>query len=393
MKPIALLALVLVGVVAAAACGGSSGTPMSGGITGGVVVESLGIVTTVAGNGNDDLGGDGGPAIAAMLSVPKDVAVDTQGNIFIADTGNHRVRRVDATTGMIATFAGSINDEGFWAGDGGDGGPATEAQLTSPEGVAVDREGNLFIADRSNHRIRRVDGATGMISTVAGTGESADYVQGKFGGDGGLATEAQLNSPMSVAIDTEGNLFIADTWNNRIRRVDAETGIITTIAGSGTVAWYSGDGGPGTEAQLAFPHRIAVDSQGNVFVADTANNRVRRIDADTGIITTVVGGGANVYAGGLAVEAYVPTPTAVAVDGAGNLLVTDIVADRILRVDAETGIIKPLIGNGKEGFNGDGVPAMEALLGDPWSITVDGHGNLIFTERANHRVRIVRPKT
>jgi sugar lactone lactonase YvrE len=209
-----------------------------------------------AGNPQAGYGGDGGPATSALLNQPTGVAVDAAGNLFIADEFNNRVRRVDATTGVITTVAGNGS-----SGYAGDGGPATAAALNGPFGVAVDAQGNLYIADTGNNRIRRVDAATGVITTVAGDGTN------RFGGDGGPAVNASLSSPRGVAVDAAGNLFLTDTFNSRIRRVDVGTGVITTVAGNGSI-WGVEDGGPATNAPLGFPYGVAVDAAGNLFIAD-----------------------------------------------------------------------------------------------------------------------------
>ena len=225
--------------------------------------------------------GDNGPAIQARLDTPRWVAVDGAGNLYIADTNFHRIRRVDPL-GTITTVAGT-GESGF----GGDDGPAIQARLYGPQGVAVDSAGNLFIADARNNRIRRV-APSGTITTVAGTGEAG------FSGDNGPAVAARMNYPLDVAADRAGNLFIADTDNNRIRRVDA-SGTITTLAGTGE--WgLGGDGGPALQARLRSPRGVAVDSAGNLFIADTGNDRIRRVDA-SGTITTIVGTGEEGFSG------------------------------------------------------------------------------------------------
>jgi sugar lactone lactonase YvrE len=233
---------------------------------------TTGIITTAAGNGTAGFSGDGGPATSASLAYPGGVAVDAAGNLFIADY--NRIRRVDGTTGIITTVAGN-GISGF----GGDGGPATSASLDRPGGVTIDAAGNLLIADQFNHRIRRVDGTTGIITTVAGNGTPF------FNGDGGPATSAALDYPAGVAIDAAGNLLIADRVSDRIRRVDGTTGIITTVAGGGTgtggasrpTAGFSGDGGPATSASLFNPAGVAVDAAGNLLIADQSNQRIRRV--------------------------------------------------------------------------------------------------------------------
>src|SRR6266480_4387459 len=236
------------------------------------------MITTVAGNGGFTFSGDGGPATAAALNHPGGVAVDTNGNVFIADAYNCRVRRVDTATGIITTVAG--NGQFSFSGDEG---PATAAALWFPIGVRVDDGGNLFITDLYNHRVRRVDASTGIITTFAGNGESG------FSGDGGLATNAGM-APAGVAIDSSGNLVIADANSRRIRRIDASTGKITTVAGGGNPADGLGDGGLATQATFS-GSGLTADAHGNIFITDWGNFRVRRVDATTGIITTVAGSG------------------------------------------------------------------------------------------------------
>jgi sugar lactone lactonase YvrE len=343
------------------------------------VDAATGIITTVAGDGGSGFSGDGGPATSASLSFPEGVAVDASGNLFIADAGNSRIGRVDAATGIITTVAG-VGAGGF----SGDGGPATSASLFFPEGVAVDALGNLFIADTSNNRVRRVDAATGIITTVAGDGASG------FSGDGGPATSASLNSPRGVAVDASGNLFIADFSNDRVRRVDAVTGTITTVAGG-----VFGDGGPATGASLNRPFEVAADGSGNLLIADFSNNRVRRVDAATGIITTVAGDGAFGFSGdgGPATSASLGFPSGVAVDSSGNLFIADFSNRRIRRVDAATGIITTVAGDGGSRFSGDGGPATSASFSSPRGVAVDASGNLFIAVRGNSRVRRVDAAT
>ena len=300
---------------------------------------AAGTITTVAGNGTAGFSGDGGLATNAGLAYPSSVAVDTAGNFSIADLLNQRVRRVDAATGIITTVAGN-GSFGF----SGDGGLATNASLAFPSSVAVDAAGNVFIADVSNQRIRRVDAATGIITTVAGNGTFG------FSGDGGLAIDASLNDPIGVAVDSAGNLFIADTFNQRIRRVDAATGIITTVAGNGTFG-FSGDGGLATDASLSRPTAAALDSAGNLFIADQSNQRVRRVDAATGIMTTVAGDGTFGYAGdgGLATDACLKNPAGVAVDSAGNLFIADQSNHRIRHVEGSGTVGGGDVGGGDVG--------------------------------------------
>ena len=246
--------------------------------------------------------------------------MDSAGNLFIADQTGQRIRRVDAATGIITTVAGT-GTACFGGGSipgvpCGDGGPATSAELRNPWDVAVDSANNLFIGDRSNVRIRRVDAATGIITTVAGTGFPG------FSGDGGLAISAELREPRGVDVDNAGNLFIADLNNFRIRRVDA--GIITTVAGTSSRG-FSGDGGLAISAELSNPQDVAVDSAGNLFIADSSNFRIRRVDAATGIITTVAGTGVSGFSGdgGPATSAELRSLGGMAVDSVGNLFMID----------------------------------------------------------------------
>ena len=224
---------------------------------------STGLITTIAGNGTGTYGGDNGPATAASFSYPRAVAVDTNGNLYIAD-GN-RIRKITASTGIITTVAGQ-NGSGY----GGDNGLATAALLNQPSAVAVDASGNIFIADQYNERIRKVTASTGKITTVAGNGT------GTYNGDGILATAASIY-PEGVAVDASGNIFIDDQYNQRIRKVTASTGLISTLAGNGT-AGYGGDGGAATAALLNWPLSIALDTTGNLFISDVVNNRIRKVD-------------------------------------------------------------------------------------------------------------------
>ncbi len=268
-----------------------------------------GTITTVAGNGSRGFSGDGGPATSASLAYPSGMAVDGTGNLYIGDTDNHRVRKV-TTNGIISTVAGN----GIY-GFSGDGGPATNASLYYPSGMAVDGDGNLYFAERSNNRIRKV-AVNGTISTVAGNGTAA------FSGDGGAATSAGLNYPRDVAVDAEGTLYIADQNNHRIRKVDSD-GVISTVAGNGTQT-FNGDGGAATSAGLSFPSGVAVDGAGNLYIASRDHNRVRKVSIN-GIISTVAGNGTDGFSGdgGPAILAALSDPSGVAVDGAGSLFIAD----------------------------------------------------------------------
>ncbi|MDM8556471.1 hypothetical protein QUF75_17235 [Desulfococcaceae bacterium HSG7] len=272
-------------------------------------VDTSGNISTVAGNGAAGYSGDGGAATAAQLNMPSGVYADASGNLFIAERLNHRIRKVD-TSGNISTVAGN----GTW-GDSGDGGAATAAQLNRPVGVYADVSGNLFIADMSNNRIRKVD-TSGDISTVAGSGTAG------YSGDGGAATAAQLNYPSGVYADAFGNLFIADANNYRIRKVDT-SGDISTVAGNGT-AGYLGDGGAATTKALNVPRGVYADASGNLFIADTFNNRIRKVDT-SGNISTVAGNGSKGYSGdgSAATSAQLYYPYGVYADASGNLFIAD----------------------------------------------------------------------
>jgi PKD repeat protein len=281
-------------------------------------VTPAGTITTIAGTGTAGFSGDGGQATSAQLNGPFGVAVDQNGNVYIADTVNNRVRRV-TSAGQITTVAGTGT-----AGSTGDGGQATSAQLNVPEGVALDANGNLYVAEFAGHRVRRVTTA-GVISTFAGTGTAGS------GGDGGQATSAQLRNPIGVTVDAAGNVYIADSGNHKIRRVTAQ-GVISTFAGTGT-AGFTGDGGQATSAQLSGPFGVTVDAGGNVYIGDTGNNRIRRVTS-AGTITTIAGTGvaANTSDGNPASSAQINTPTGVAVGRDGSLYVASTNGNRIRKI-------------------------------------------------------------
>jgi len=394
------------------------------------VVALTGDILTVAGGGVSlcagatDAIGDGCAATSAFLLRPWGVSVDGLGNIFIADLAQSRVREVVAATGIIQTVAGN-----GVAGFSGDGGPATSAGLNGPLGVFVDRTGNIFISEVE--RIRKVVAATGIIQTVAGNG-----VVG-FSGDGGPATSAELNTPIGVFVDSAGNIFFADSNNNRIREVVAATGSIQTIAGNG-VADFNGDGGPGVSASLKGPEGVWADSSGNVFIADSFNNRVREVIVATGSIQTVAGNGtlSSTVDGFPATSTSLNSPESVFVDNAQNLFFVDsgnnslreVVAatgnirtaaengtagfnlssgvfvdgagniffadnNRILEVEAATGNTQTVAGNGIAGFSGDGGPATSAELNNPTSVFVDNSANIFFWDAGNNFIREVVAET
>lgn len=391
-------------------------------------VDTNGIITTVAGTGTNGYTGDGGPATNALISCGY-VAADLVGNVYFSDGGDKVVRKVDLT-GTISTVAG--NGSATYAGNGC---AAVNAELYYPVAVALDPAGDVFITDQSNVRVRKVD-TNGIITTIAGIGLNG------YTGDGGPGVNARLYEPMGVAADAAGDAFIADEWNYRVRMV-VPSDIITTLAGggmgnpaNGAVATnvdlsgpkgmvvdnagnvvftdyesvysvgtnglmhivagtgyggFLGDGGPATAAEFNSPFGLAVDLSGDLFIADTGNQRVRKVDTN-GIITTVAGNGTNGFAGdgGAATNARLYNPSGVAVDTAGTLYIADELNNRIRAVRAG-GAISTVAGNGSNSYSGDGGGATNAALSEPNGVAVDGAGNLFIADTDNHRIRKVTP--
>jgi len=335
-------------------------------------VSSNGVIDTFVGNGTAGYSGDGGPATLALFSTPYGIATDLEGNLFIADLNNHRIRKV-TPAGVITTVAGN-----GVAGFSGDGGPATSGQIRSPSDVAVDSSGNLYIADTGNFRVRRVT-PNGTLSTFAGTGGSG------YAGDDGPALSARFNSPVGLAVDRDGNVFIADLFNHRIRRV-TPAGVISTVAGDGTQG-FDGDGEAATNAQLNSPYGVTVDTAGTLFIADTVNHRIRRVGA-SGIIDTIVGTGIPGFSGdtNFAVAAQVNSPSGLSVDSEGNLFIADTGNNRIRKVDRAGGITT-IAGFVTAGFRGDGGPANTAWLNLPRRVIATSTGNLFIADTINHRIR------
>ncbi|MBB5061413.1 sugar lactone lactonase YvrE [Granulicella aggregans] len=338
-------------------------------------------ISTVAGNGSLGFSGDGGAATLAKMFNPTGVALDptVTGNYYIADSINNRIRLVTASTGKISTVAGSAT-----GGFAGDGGAATSAELSDPTAVAVDSSGNLYIADTGNQRIRKVTKTTGFITTIAGNGTSG------YSGDGGLPTSAKLNYPQGIAVDTTGNIYIADTSNSRVRWIPKSSGDIYTLAGTGT-AGYSGNGGAGASAQVSIPTGVAVDGSGNLFIADTGNGSIRQVIVSTDIISTVVGQGLNGFSGdgGVGTSAKLSSPQAVAVDSTGNLYIADSSNYRIRKWTKSSKIITTVAGNGTNGFSGDGGAATSAEMNTPLGIAVDSTFHYYIADTYNQRIREV----
>ena len=329
-------------------------------------------INTVVGDGTFGFGGDGGAATSANIADPVGVFVDSLGNVYVADTNNRRIRKVD-TSGVITSIAGNGN-----FGFSGDGGLATDASLADPTGVFVDGAGVVYVADTNNQRIRKID-TDGVIITIAGDGNAG------FAGDGGPATSARLNFPTGIFVDAVGNVFFADRENHRIRKIDT-LGVITTIAGNGSFG-SAGDGGQATSASLAFPSGVYVDGTGQVFVADRFNYKVRKIDA-SGVITTFAGTGVFGFSGdgGQATSANLAFPSGVYADDSGNVLIADRDNHRIRKVDP-SGVIATIVGNGTPTFAGDGGGATDASLNRPSAIWGDALGAVWVADTNNRRIR------
>lgn len=337
-----------------------------------------GIIRTVLGNGSEGWDGDGGPAVNASCQTPYACEFDPQGNMVVCMGRHNRIRRVDTQTGIITLICG--NGEPGYSGDGG---PAIDAVIHQPYGLAIDANGDIYFAQRFDPAVRKIDGHTGMISTVAGTGEFG------YSGDGGPGNEAMLREPNDLCLDGRGGLHIADVQDQRIRSVDLATGIITTFAGTGDKS-RDGDGRSATEASLMGPRAVSADSQGNVFVCEREGNGVRKISPQ-GTLTTIAGADA-VYGysgdGGPALEAHWGSPKAMRCDLNDNIIVLDSDNSAVRRIDAHTGIVTTIAG-GREGGGGDGGPAVDAGLYHPHGCGIDSHGDLYIADTHNHRIRVV----
>jgi uncharacterized protein (TIGR03437 family) len=328
-------------------------------------------ISTIA--GAIHYGGDNGPAVSALLDLPEAVAMDSNSNIYFADTFNNRVRRI-TPAGVITTVAGTGA-----CGYSGDGGPAIAATLCHPFGIAVDSSNNLFIADSVNSVVREV-GINGFINTIAGTGDFGDT------GDNVGADKAQFEFPYGLAFDSAGNLYISDWMANRVRKMTPSR-VLTYFAGT-SKASFSGDGGLATSAAIDSPQALATDSAGNVYIADAGNGRVRKVSS-AGIIGTVAGTNLLNPAGTTATSIYIGTPGGMAVDSAGNLFISEMDLGHILEV-APSGAVSTIAGNGAFTFSGDGL-ALNAALNQPAGMLLDPHGNLLFADRGNSRIRELIP--
>jgi len=338
-------------------------------------------ISTFAGVGLNGILGAGGPASSAQIGYSTGIAFDAAGNLYLAETSNNVVSMISAKTGFISTVAGN-----FTPGYSGDGGPATSAQLNSPNGVAVDSAGNIYISDSENVVVRKVDAGSGVISTFAGVFENTGY-SGDLG-NGGPATSALLNYPLGLAIDSEGNLYIADNGDAEVRKVDAKTGIITAFAGT-SYPGYSGDGGFATGTKLEYPIALAFGSNGDLFIADNGESRIRKVSAKTGIISTVAGNGDYGYSGdGLLAKDAQIAPQGLAVDPAGNLYISNW-PGAVREISAATSTISTIAGNSSSNLLGDGGSATMALLDDPQGVALDASGNLYIADYGDFRIRKV----
>jgi uncharacterized protein (TIGR03437 family) len=332
-------------------------------------------INTIAGNGTASFGGDGGLATAASLNLPVFVATDHAGNIYVVDQSNNRIRKIDAN-GIIRTLAGN-GVQGY----AGDGGPAISAELSAPTGVFADGSGNVFIADVGNNRIRMVN-ALGTITTVAGSGQRG------YSGDGGPATAASFYNPVRAVVDPGGNIYVADQSNHVVRKIDTAHNI-STFAGTGS-AGFSGDGGQAASAQLNNPTAVAIDGAGNVYISDQFNQRIRRVNT-SGVISTVAGNGTAGFAGdgGLAINAALNYPGGLITDSAGIVYFADDVNFRVRAIAAD-GTINTVAGNGTQGFSGDAGDATLASLNGEFGVAITPAGDLLIADSANNRVRSVK---
>ena len=342
--------------------------------------HSQSVITTFAGNGTAGFSGDSGPATSAKITSSQKCLPDFKGNFFLSDVDNYRIRKIDGN-GIITTIAGNGTP-----GNTGDGGQALNASISLPCGMVFDKIGNLYFCDLGSSCVRKIDTA-GVITTVAGTGGSG------YSGDNGLATAAQLGSPIGIAIDHLGNFYISDLTNCVIRKID-RNGIITTIVGTG-VGGFTGDSIPAVSSQLSLPSDINFDKFGNLFIAEEYNYRIRKVDPN-GMISTVAGNGTAGYSGdgGPALSASLNTPYGVVPDSAGNLYISDGYNNVIRKVDSQ-GVITTIIGHGVGGgpcsgaFGGDNGNPLLASLNDVGFLTFDKSGNLYIPDGCNYRIRKV----
>lgn len=336
-------------------------------------------ITTAVGAGRPGFGGDGGPAREALLNGPFDIGFDAEGNLYFSDTFNHCIRRVDRASGTISTIAG-CGEPGY----AGDGGPAPAARLNEPYGIAVDRAGNIYIADRHNHCVRKLDAYSGTIATFAGNGAAG------FGGDGGPAARAGMVEPNGLALDPDQRrLYIADVADHRVRIVDLASGVIATFAGTGA-GEHSGDGGPAKAAGIFGARAVKVAADGTVYILERQGSTLRAVEPGSGLIRLVAGSpGVRAYGGdgGPALAATFNAPKEMALDAAGDILVVDTENHAIRAIDLASGSVATIAGSGRQGGDGDGGPATAAALDRPHGAAIGPDGAIYVGDTNNHRIR------
>ncbi len=351
------------------------------------------IINTIIGSSTScSVSGDLGAASSAKLCYPHAVFVDSSFNIYIADSQNNRIRKVTRSSGIITTIAGTGNSESSTVGSfSGDNGQATSATLYDPYGVVLDASSNVYTADGANNRVRKISSSTTIITTVVGSGSSS------YNGEGLTGTSVNLGYPRDIAFDsTYANLYITDRDNNRIRKFIISTSLVYTVAGCSTSTGFSGDGGAATSAYLNSPRGIKVDSSGNIYIADYGNNRIRKVTAATGIITTIAGSSTSTgYSGdnGAATSSKLNYPRGVALDSSGNVYIGDTSNNRIRKVTISTGIITTVAGTGSTGFSGDGSEGTSAAISTPFTAAFDSNDNLYVVDTYNNRIRLMSKPT
>ena len=349
-----------------------------------------GTIITIAGKGPDAFGysGNGKLSTEAELDWVVGVTVDPVGDVYIANGASNTIRKIYASSGIMQTYAGAflgigVTDPSLPLGDNG---PALEAHLNIPLAIHADADGDVILLDAGNSRIREIHKADSSVHKVAGGGVDSWT---SFGGDGGPATAALFNNPYGVATDAQGNIYIADQFNHSIRMINKATGVITTIAGKGPDhAGYSGDNGPATQAMLNMPVSVAVDQDGNIYIADSGNHVIRKVT--NGNITTIAGSGVSGYIGdgAAATSAKLNSPRSLAVDKLGNVYVVDM-GNNVIRQINSNGVISTYVGTGAAGYTGDGGAAHQATINSPAGIAVDSNGNLYIADTNNAVVRVV----